>query len=123
MAKDRKLDPVTRDYVPDGRGGFEYVETVETQMLHQILDQRGKWWGGPGGSDVGKLQQAHLNERGRLLGKRSVEVALQEIVDTGRARELRVSSSLDLEHQRIEVEASMVDVSNGDPGTALVVKT
>ncbi len=109
--KDRKLDPITHDYIPDGAGGFETTETIETEMQHQILDRFAMWWGDPSaGSMLYMLAQANLGERDRLLAKRYSEVALQSIVDGGRATNLRVTSRIDKTYQRIVVENTLSDV-------------
>lgn len=111
---DRKLDPVTGDYIDDGAGGWEYVDTIETEVIHAVKDRRNQWDGDPSaGSDIHTLETANLGERDRLLAKRIMEVALQPFVDDGRARNLRVSVEINDEFNRFEVSASMTDVQNG----------
>jgi hypothetical protein len=45
MPFDRKFDPVTQDFVSDGRGGYERTQTAETSVMNQLTAIRGAWWG------------------------------------------------------------------------------
>lgn len=45
MPWDFKIDPITRDFVRDGRGGWEHTETADTAVLHQLEIHYGTWWG------------------------------------------------------------------------------
>lgn len=114
MPRDRKLDPVTGDYVADAAGGWEYVETIESEAMHALKDRRRTWEGAPDdGSELHLLQQANLGERDRLLAKRYAEEALQRLVDAGRASRVRATSTIDTTYDRIELRIEIDDVANG----------
>lgn len=110
--RDRKLDPVTGDYLPDGKGGCLHVTTIETEVLHQQRERFNRWWGDRfSGSRLWELQTGNLDPATLALAKRWAELAMQGFIDSGRARDLRVSVVKD--GQRISISTSMTDVQNG----------
>lgn len=44
---DRRINPITKDYVDNGRGGFETTRTLETAVYHQLQGHLNKWVGDP----------------------------------------------------------------------------
>lgn len=119
MARDRKLDPTTGDYIPDGAGGWEYVDTIESEVHHRLRDQRDRFAGDPQhGSDLHLLKKGHLDERTRIRAKAYAEVALQPVLDGGRGANLRVDARIeksdpDPAKRGVVVETQLTDVTNG----------
>ena len=44
---DRRIDPVTEDYVDAAKGGFEQCEDIETQVAYSYKIALGEWEGDP----------------------------------------------------------------------------
>jgi phage gp46-like protein len=65
--RDRKIDPVTLDYVDDGRGGFVECDVLENQIVISFSVAFGSWEGDPTlGHRLGELARAvdsDLNRR------------------------------------------------------------
>lgn len=47
MPLDRALDPVTRDYIDDGKGGYVETATAQTKIYHQIYGHLNSFPGAP----------------------------------------------------------------------------
>lgn len=45
--RDRKIDPITLDYVDDGKGGFVEVDVLENQIVLSFSVDAGLWEGDP----------------------------------------------------------------------------
>ena len=45
MPWDLAFDPLTKDFIRDGAGGWERTETGDTAVLHQCSVHFGRWWG------------------------------------------------------------------------------
>lgn len=69
---DRRLDPVTGDFVAASRGGFELCDDIENQIAFSFMIARGSWEGDPD------------------LGHRFAEIArsLDEVESRNRLRDL-----------------------------------
>lgn len=46
--RDRKIDPITLDYVSDGRGGFVEVDVIENQIAISFVAAFSEWEGDSG---------------------------------------------------------------------------
>ena len=109
---DRRIDPITRDYVDDGAGGCEETQSLETAVVHQILTEYG---GDPGDGYAGS--KVHLLARGlngvpaRAGARNAVAVALQPLVSAGLARDLRIN--IEQAGTRLLVETSITDANAG----------
>jgi phage gp46-like protein len=124
--KDRKLDPATGDYIPDGRGGWQYVTTIESEVMHRLRDQADKFRGDPAhGSNLYRIPlEGHLDEVTRLRARRYAEVALQPIVDAGRGARLRTTAVINRDAQppRIDVDTTIADVQSALADVSSVTK-
>ncbi len=61
MAFDIKIDPVTRDFVDDGAGGWLEVDDSSTAVICQLDSREGRWWGDPvAGSRVKEILESDL---------------------------------------------------------------
>ena len=45
MATDIFIDPITRDFVDDGQGGWVETDDSSTAVLCQLESREAKWWG------------------------------------------------------------------------------
>src|SRR5215207_3074440 len=106
--RDRKLDPRTGDYIPDGKGGYLYTTTIETEIQHQLKGVFGSWWGDPNaGSRIRELAKGHMDTPTIVLAKRYAELALRPFVDAGRARDLQIAVAT--RGQQIIITTSLTD--------------
>ncbi len=48
MAWDLAIDPLTKDFVDDGAGGWVRTETGDTAVLQQLEIRLAQWWGDAG---------------------------------------------------------------------------
>lgn len=112
LGLDRRIDPVTRDYVDDGAGGYEETTTLETAVIHQVLDEYGRDPGDPlAGSRIHELARGLNGERDRGAARNAVAVALQPLVTAGLARGLRIE--LEQRGTRLLLQSSLTDVNAG----------
>ena len=83
MPLDRKFDPVTQDFIRDGRGGFEKTATAETSVMNQLLAHRGECWHDPElGSDLHDLEA--LQPDPAVLAEQEARRALERLERSGR---------------------------------------
>ncbi|MFH0901901.1 MAG: phage GP46 family protein [Pseudomonadota bacterium] len=109
----RRLDPLTRDYVSDGFGGYEKTRTLEVPCYHQLSTHREKWWGdAEAGCDLWKLQREGNSDVNARRAVEMVKLALKPFVDAGLAADLEVTSEHD-QLGRMVVRSSMTDVQSG----------
>lgn len=96
MPRERKIDPITRDYVRDGAGGYVYTTTSATKIFHQIVGRRGSWWANAAiGSDCHRIRERNLDRGGIVAAENSVRTALQLFIDRGLISDLRVEVEAD----------------------------
>lgn len=110
---DLKIDPVTKDYVDNGRGGFVYTQSIETQVYHQVNCRRDEWVADP---ELGNL--AHTIPKKSNLGtmqrfRETYLEALSYFVQEGLADELVIEIDRNQKHQ-FAMRGSLRDVQFGD---------
>lgn len=109
---DRRIDPVTRDYVDDGAGGYKETQTLETAVVHQVLDEYGA---DPGdelaGSTIHLLPRRSNGVLTKAEARNAAAVALQPLITAGFARNLRVV--VEQAGTRLLVETQITDVNAG----------
>lgn len=111
--KDRVIDPVTQDYVSDGKGGYVYTTTLATAMQHQLLDELDGWPGDPtAGSNLHLAQKGNVDRATMIATRNAARVALQGFVDAGAARNLR--TEVKPEGTRLFLETQLTDVQTGE---------
>jgi phage gp46-like protein len=112
--RDRVIDPVTHDYVPDGKGGWATTETVQTAMYHQITGELDRWWGDPdAGSQLFTFRRAKLTKAALGRAANTLEVSLKALEDEGRIDQKRVTVEQD-QVQRLVIASSAHDVQFGE---------
>jgi phage gp46-like protein len=109
---DRRIDPVTRDYIDDGAGGYLETLSLETAVVHQVLDEYGA---DPGdelaGSTIHLLPKRSNGVPTRAEARNAAAVALQPLITAGLARNARVIVEQD--GTRLLVETQITDVNAG----------
>ena len=111
--RSRRIDPAARDYVPDGRGGYEVTNTAEPAVYLQMVLARGSWVGAPRrGSRLSAFVRAK-SIANRTPGeiREAIRETLQPLVDEGRLRDLQVRIARD--RDRVVAEIIAVDVASG----------
>jgi phage gp46-like protein len=84
MADDRKLDPVTEDFVDADNGAFEQADVVENKIAFSYLIPVGSWEGDPDlGHRFNELAQATDTVEDRNLLRDFAEQAVQWLIDGG----------------------------------------
>lgn len=107
--RDRRIDPVTRDYIQDGAGGYETTTTIATKMYFQIVVPRNSWHGDPElGSDLHLVKFEGAGEAGRIFAADAVKASLARFVKQGLASGLKVDASAD--GGRISIDARITDI-------------
>lgn len=113
--RDRVIDPLTGDYVSDGRGGYKTTNNLSTAIWHQLQGKKGKWVGDPDkGSLIFTLEREPNSQGAALLAGDFTRAALQIFVDAGQARDLQVVTQRDAQKNRISLASSIVDTSHGE---------
>lgn len=88
---DRKIDPLTGDYIADGEGGYEESDTAETAAYHQITTERGSYFPQPDlGSDAYLLPTKNASSITALFAAESLRAALQKLADEGFIKDIEV---------------------------------
>lgn len=114
MGGDFKIDPVTRDFVADGAGGWETSDDSRGAVLCQLETRYQAWAGDPtAGSRIAEMMESGdpLEERALLD---EVRRALQVLVDAGVISELVVNGDRD-EAGRLAVLIYYRDSTTGSP--------
>lgn len=92
---DRKFDHFIGDYVDDGEGGYTETITVETAAYLQITIERDDWLvDATRGSDVHLLPQRNADAATVLAAQKTLQSALQRLVDAGLAKDLFVEVAI-----------------------------
>ncbi|HWU86209.1 MAG TPA: phage GP46 family protein [Kofleriaceae bacterium] len=87
MPWDYLIDPVTRDLVKDGKGGFVKVRSAQTSVMNQLLAHRGEWWGDPElGSRLHDLRA--MQARPEVIAPEEARLALERLVRAGRIADI-----------------------------------
>ncbi len=112
--RDRILDPISRDYVADGKGGYQKTTTLRTAIHHQLLDELGNWVGDPeAGSTLHEFGRAKNSEAQALRAAEAVRVALQRFVDQGLAKDLDVTVERSVEGRWV-IRSSITDIQHNE---------
>ena len=89
---DRRLDPVTGDFVDGDAGGFESCEDIENQIAFSYLVPVGSWEGDPElGHRFGELDSATNTSENRNRLRDLAERAVDWLVKLGRLSRVEVS--------------------------------
>lgn len=84
MTEDRKLDPVSADFVSAAGGAYETCDVVENQIAFSLLVPRGSWEGDPElGHGLAELDRAQNTVENRNRLRDIVATALQWLIDLG----------------------------------------
>lgn len=109
---DRRIDPVTLDYVDDGQGGWEMTDTIETQLHHQLHTEKNSWPADPqSGSEV-HLVPRKADEDTMLQRLAAHQAALDVFVKDGVAADLKLELTED-DVGRPVIVGSLRDVQRG----------
>lgn len=110
---DRVIDPVTRDYVEDGAGGWEETRNASTAVYFQVQIEKGNWAGRPGaGSRFHQLARAKSSQRTVAVLSDMAREAMQPLVDAGLISEPTIVVERDV--NRIASETTVVDQQTGE---------
>jgi phage gp46-like protein len=92
MPFDRRFDPVTEDFVSDGRGGYERTTTAETSIYNQLKAHRGECWQDDElGSRLHDLDAMQADPA--LLAAEDARISLERLEADGRITAIEVSGS------------------------------
>jgi phage gp46-like protein len=111
---DRLLDPVTRDYVPDGRGSTQKTATAQTKLHHALLGDAEKWsLDADSGSTLWQFKRSNASEE--VLGqvRAAQEAALRPLMRDQIIDQLEVEGVRDTTH-RFLIESEARDVQTGE---------
>lgn len=102
MPWDLAIDPVTKDFIRDGAGGWERTTTGDTAVRNQIEIRFGEWWGD---AAIGSL----LHDRGRFAADPGPDLLVG--AEIRRAMQLLVTEQYlaDLDVVAAETRAGRVD--------------
>lgn len=113
MPLDRKIDPITKDYVDDGAGSTVWIETSQTAVHHQVLTRFGEWAGDPeAGSRLGALPRK-LNEITAHEAKDALEDALRALAEAGFVTDNQVEVTRD-QNGKLSLAARSTDLAGGE---------
>lgn len=112
--RQRRIDPVTRDYVADDAGSYETTTTAETALYLQISVHRGKWWGdAEAGSRLHELAQAKLFANSTQQKIRDIVTeAVRPLLELGYVRDLQFRQ--ERQGTRIVTAATATDAQSGE---------
>lgn len=95
--EDRKLDPITRDYVDAGDGSWAVITTAQTALHHQLLGELNAWAGDPeAGSELHLLVRKGKNDR--ITAQEAGDIvkrAFRPFLEEGRISNLKVELDQD----------------------------
>ena len=111
---DRRIDPVTKDWIDDGAGGFEETDTVETAAYLQIRIHRDEYWADAGaGSDIHLVPEMSITAA-LEFAPNTLRAALQALIDDGLATDMVVEVAVDPAHpHRIVGVTEITDAQRG----------
>lgn len=114
MPFDRRINPLTHDYIDTGLGSLETIETIETSLYMQFTITLNRWWGRPeNGNTIHELQELGIvgdidqETIDRLL------FALKPLLDSGRASDPVFQLDVD-KTGKLVVVSSIRDVQKGE---------
>jgi hypothetical protein len=111
---DRRIDPITGDYVHDGDGATETTRSALPQVYHQLRLGKRTWFGDPdAGIDRARYERRANSRRTELAYDDALKEALAPLVAEGsisrpQTRHQRESGG------RLVHEATATDLQTGD---------
>lgn len=109
---DRKIDPVTKDYIDDGAGSWEQTTTIATSVYHQLQGELNGWWGDPdAGCQLFTLDGGRNGVINETRARDMVRVALKPFIKAGLAEDLSVETEREV--NRLFIAASIRDIQYG----------
>lgn len=92
MSDDRKLDPVTEDFISDGKGGFVGCDVIENQIAFSFLIEYGSWEGDPTlGHRFAELAKATNTVENQNRLRDLAQQAVQWLIDNGSLASVEVT--------------------------------
>jgi len=84
VSDDRKLDPVTEDFLDDVAGAFKQADVIENQIAFSYLIPQGSWEGDPTlGHRFNELARAVNSQENRNRLRDLAKQAVQWLIDLG----------------------------------------
>lgn len=112
--RSRVIDPLTRDYVVDGKGGRKTTRTVQTSLYHAFQGRRGRWPGDDNhGSDIWRLVRERLTADSPARAENAMRVAAQPFLDEGLLRSFEARAEREPITGRLLIETAAVDAQTG----------
>jgi phage gp46-like protein len=112
--RSRVIDPKTRDYVSDGKGGRVTTTTVQTSLYHAFQGRRDKWGGDPEhGSDLWRFTRDRLTQDAPARAENAIRVAAQPFLDEGLLRSFEARAERDPDSGRLLIATEAVDATSG----------
>lgn len=95
MSDDRKLDPVTEDFIAASAGGFEQCDVIENQIAFSYLIEYGSWEGDPLlGHRFKELARATNTVENRNRLRDLAKQAVQWLIDLGALASVEITDEV-----------------------------
>lgn len=95
MSVDRKLDPVTEDFVDATAGAFLEVDAIENQIAFSYLIEQGAWEGDPDlGHRFKELARVTNTVENRNRLRDLARQAVQWLIDTGAIESIEITDEV-----------------------------
>lgn len=95
MSDDRRLDPVTEDFVAALNGAFEGCDVIENQIAFSYLIEFGSWEGDPTlGHKFKQLAKATNTAENRNLLRDLAKQAVQWLLDSGALASVEITDEV-----------------------------
>jgi phage gp46-like protein len=106
MSDDRKLYPVTEDFLDEDNGAFELCDAIENKIAFTYLIEAGSWEGDPRlGHGFAELARAKNTPESRNRLRDLAEQAIQWLIDLGEVESVTVT----VEEFKADAAAFQVD--------------
>lgn len=108
---DRRIDPVTKDYVLDGQGGCELTSTAEVALYLQMTMHLDEYWADPElGSNLHRFATLGLSDAALQFAQEDVVAALGLLEEAGMIRDIAVDVSItDTRPHRLCITSEVTD--------------
>jgi phage gp46-like protein len=110
---DLKRDPITKDYVDNGRGGLVYTQSIETQVYNQIHCRKNEWVADPELGNTAHLIPKKSSLQTMQRYRESYLEALQYFITEGLAEDLVLTVDRNQKDQ-LSIRGSLRDAQFGD---------
>lgn len=111
---DRAINPLTGDYIDDGKGGWKYTALADTKCYHQLKTARNTWPGDPdAGADFNLLTRKETDEEIARAAD-MVRDALKPLINLNYVSDLILETGRD-EAGRPAIQSSVTDTQSGAP--------